>query len=416
MTEHVDRALSLLLGSMLVIAGTASAQVNTPAAESNTTATSNTSRLMIIDIPREPTAASANDSLPQHFQEMLADPQLRQKEINRRVGQLRPQYPDFARVLRIDASTEAKVMALLADASLARDVRVLTLRDPERGQQEARSYDQRISDIAQIIGSNQLDAYLDYERTRGTHSQIQYFDASLPASSKLAAAQKDAMVPLLTAASRQQRRAARLAPNLERIVSRALLEKLTTDLRQGGTQLLNSSTIYSNENDVRLSEAADPALLEQLSRILDTEQLRRYREQQVQRVANLRSSAEQLRRDAGAGLNLPPLPAPTPTASVPNLKLQIRVRVNGVELSRIVTSARGSAVSVDGPQGLQVEIQPVGSTGQQLVVELALYEPASRGRRLVGDILGSPIRHHSAAAAGQPLTQSLRSALRAQEL
>jgi hypothetical protein len=138
----------------------------------------------------------------------------------------------------------------------------------------------------------------------------------------------------------------------------------------------------------RWAEVSARALQERLSPILTAEQLRLYSEQRAQQTASLRTRVEQMRRDAGIGSE-ELLAAQNASQSAPptgTVQLHIMMRINGVELTRTVTSTRGGTVEFNGPGGLLIRAQPVSSGDEQLSIELELelYEPANSGRRLVG--------------------------------
>jgi hypothetical protein len=325
------------------------------------------------------------------LREQLADPKQREALVKERLLSQRVSNPDLGRVLRIDADTQAKLLALLVDQALANE-----LRDgPFTGnygssamdgmQQAAENYNQQIGEITKLLGPLRLDAYLDYDRTRAARNRVEDFASSLADSQRLTGEQKDALVAGFAEDEARQLRGSRLGLGIGRVLGQMPRgQPSPDDLKQRSLML----QIYLNEQTIRQRAITDRDTLARLPQVLSPEQTRAYGAQQARQLAELRTRTDALRRDAGVGPNelLPPEDvAPLNT----NLRLQVNVNINGQAVSSAGTT-RGAPVSFAGPDGLWVEAEPSLLDADNLSVELRFYESAQGGRRLVGSTLVRP--------------------------
>ena len=359
-------------------------------------------------LQRLDTDAATEQAVPldeQHakLREQLANPKQRAALLNERLQQQRAANPDLARVLRIDAATETKLLALLVDHSLTNALRESSPNAGDGGsvvdlmQQDVVTYDQQIGEITKLLGPQRLDTYLDYDLTRAARQRVEEFAASLTDPNRLKNQQKDALVDLLAEEDARLARGSRLG-----IGANGVLADVTAAGRsspQERERRLLLLRIYVNEQMLRQAEAADRQMLERLPQVLSPEQTRAYGSLRAQQRAELRMRTDALRRDAGVESN-DLVPADAPRGLDAELRLQIDVSINGNALTRTMTT-RGETVSFTGPEGLWVEAEPTLLDADVLSVELRFYESAAKGLRLVGrSLVRRNISNAQSEAAG----------------
>jgi len=428
MTKRPEPARLLIsAGALLLWAAAAFAQSSTPAAPATLDARENGVLVPVPDptlsgeiksgTPQQPNImvlqrldggdsgepAMQFDAQRAQLREQLADPKQRAAIVKERLLQQRASNPDLARVLRIDAGTEAQLLALLVDQALANELRDGPLSTTYTGsftdvlQQEAEDYNQQIGEITKLLGPQRVDAYLDYDRTRTARNRVEDFAAALADPYRLTNEQKDALVALFTAEEARQIRGSWLGMGAGRILRDMSSTQRSVDAIQRRSLLLQ---IYIDEQMIRQTETADREMLERLPQVLSPEQTRAFGARQARQLAELRARTDVLRRDAGVGANELLAPEESPPLNA-NLRLQINLNVNGTASNRTVTT-RGTAVGFAGPEGLWVEVEPTLLDAENLSVELRFYESARGGRRLVGRIGTRP----TLANAPSPTAQS----------
>lgn len=315
------------------------------------------------------------------LREQVADPEQRRQAIAVRAAAQRLTRPDFARVLGIDAELAERLLALLGEQELDRQLRA---ESPGRGgsavmlEDEIQEYDAQMSQIAALIGEARLDAYLEYENTLGARLQVYRFNRSLPPASRLTDAQQDTLVALVAEAEPRRMQwwiqAGNDSPPPSGRPRDAQREALLYNIR-------------SSELMARNMAMVDRELVTRLQQFLTPEQTRAYAAQQAAQVSALRARAQQQRRKAGLGPNELIEPgdfAPAPAAPA-NVRLELMLRTGGQQLTQTVISARGAPVSATGPDGLRVELQPAQlAASKALQVELKFYEAGRAAPRLIG--------------------------------
>jgi hypothetical protein len=356
----------------------------------------------------------------QALREQLADPEQRQQLLAERIERLRASSPDLGRVLRIDTSTEERLLVLLVNQELSdefrpnpfADIRPRTLQAMAASSatsvaREAALYDQHMLQIGKLIGARRLDRYVDYVRTRNTRLQIERLDARLPFAIKLSAAQKDAAVPIFAVDA--IRRAQLSVPSVSPMATILGANRPVPPPADDSNQRIQLYNLHNAERQVWITESANQALLRELSKVLTAEQVQAYSQQQAEDLQQLRSREQSLRHDSGLdaeehlqGYGGKPAPAVFITG---NVKLKIRVRVNGNEVTKVATSKRARAVTFSGPAGLWVSAQPALIGSSTLKIELELYEKVGGARRLLGasssyQIFGMPERDGSVMNGG----------------
>jgi hypothetical protein len=355
----------------------------------------------------------------QRLREQMADPEQRERDFQARLQALRDGSPDFARVLRIDAAAEEKLLRLLVDEQLSkqfqpnpftglgpRGLAVMAEEGKSAVEKEAFEYDEKIRAITGIIGAARLDAYLDYTRTRDARQQVERFHGGLPAPLALSDERKDALAwviadeeeqrsqlmpvraPLLSVLAGSRLGPSILAPGIvgPSTVRPALVPTASDAEVQRRMQLYN---LRNSQLLLGTTEAANQRILEKLAEFLSREQLAEYARLQDAGIARMRERSEELRVALGLGPEEElPTDTPQPQLEVPapagNTELRMRVRINGLEVTKTLTSRGGRSVRFTGPQALTVEVLPSLTAPNTLKVDVRFYESVRRGRRLVG--------------------------------
>jgi hypothetical protein len=323
----------------------------------------------------------------------LADPEQRAQALAQRIEQQRASNRDLVTVLRLDSRTEDKLIALLADQQLSRELQppfYITsassdgkLYNPMLD--DATRYTQRMQEIARIIGAARLDDYVDYERKLGFRTLVMAFDAVLPDEGKLTFEQRNALTDLFYDQSYRSNQGFRgfgrlLALNLNASVAE----------RDRRMQIQN---IASNERNVSTMEAANRELLERAAAILTPEQTKALAASKQRELDQQRAWTQAQRKALGIAPDetledLEDDVAPPSPPISKNLRLTINLMVNETQVVKQLTSIRGGSVSFNAPEGLLVEVRPYVQ-GQQLYTDIKFYENMRGGRRMIGQMGGS---------------------------
>jgi hypothetical protein len=307
-------------------------------------------------------AAEGYQQYQQQLREALANPQQRPQLIAQRTQEQRQFNADLARAVGLDAGTYEKLLAMLVDETFANQLRSRPESPEAALEQDTRLYDEHVLDVAKIIGAERIEAYVDFNSTLGGRIQAEQFDALLPATAKLSVAQKQVLAPLLT--DRVS------APSLS--IGNAFERVKTAAAGSDEKRFLQLNDIVTQEETARIQEAANREQLQRVAAVLTAEQAKIF---------------EQRLRDA-AGVSLEELPNPSIDAVPPQVlqaaaRLELKLSINGTEVTQTLTT-RGDAATVNGPEGLLIEVRPsqVGPLG--LGIALKFYDPTSNGRRLIG--------------------------------
>ena len=332
------------------------------------------------------------------LRQQLADPAQRSKLRAERAQQHRAQLPDIARVVGMDAKTEARLLDLLADRQLAGELVpspwATTDTSPstqesidERARQATVDYTRDMDEIAALLGAEApMERYVDYQQALQHRLRVERFSSRLPVAQQLSFDQKNRMVGVLMEQEQRDReRARRLQPQLP-------LGDLG-NTREERDRNMAEYLIVANERAMANREAADRDLLQQLTSVLSPPQSAAFASMLQEQTAAARRASQAQRSELGIGPDqqiqsrgVPAAPLPALTA---NVRLTIDITVNGTRTSHSLQSVRGGAVSFDGA-GLTVKARPYLNRDQTLALEYSFYEPIpGGGRRLAGISFGN---------------------------
>ncbi len=319
----------------------------------------------------------------ERLRQSLADPQRRAEIRADRIRQARIERPELARVLQVDTATEERLFNLLADHQLSIELQP----DPNPYVPEApdlnpllsvaQEHTQRMREIGAIVGTDKLDAYVDYISTVQWRQAVEHFDATLPTANQLAFEQKDALVVLMYQDG--LRRGAR--PGLGHPQQFPPTSGVTRAERRRQMEL---QTLSLNEASRLRVEADQLGFVEQARSLLTVQQAEVFAAQQQLEVDRARAERERDRRALGLSLDEPlpqPVAAPVLTA---NLRLQLELDVNATHTAQTLRSVRGASVSFAGPEGLWVQARPALIDRDTLELELRFFETRNNERRLLG--------------------------------
>ena len=258
----------------------------------------------------------------QKLRERLADPKQRAQVRAERIQEVSTRNPDLARVLQLDARTAEQLLSLLADQRISQELGSNPLMMAGRMSSNENSmlpaaleYNQRMSEIQQVIGSKALDDYVAYQESVQQRQSVDELNTALPGAAKLTGKQKDALVSLLQESERRRlENMARNPPGLRGFTD--FFSKPREELARS----LKVRNITSNEAEALRKETENRELQQRVVQILSPEQAKAFAAQRQADIDSLRAWTQEQRRALGVGPDQPlELPDDQASATRPEL-------------------------------------------------------------------------------------------------
>lgn len=327
------------------------------------------------------------------MRERLDDPQQRMSIRAEQRARMLSSHRDIGEVLRLDATTEEKLIELATDLEMDRFDRFYP-RTPAQSQDQlwsdllvqAEQETQHIEKIRQLLGPEKLDRYQAYAATVHERAQVARFQERLDTPHKLNVEQRERLAMLYREHLHRE-----FAKNQSPFSPRSRLGEEMRDMpsREELERHSRLQMIASNQASWRRSAQSNEQLRQQASAFLTAPQLAVFAQMQREHADEVRRWTENARVQAGLSPEIPARPEPAEqgvrTPVVKQVKLSIKVTVNRNEPIYFThVGNNGEPVTFAAADGLLVQATPTLYDDDFFDVGVAYYEQASTGRRLIG--------------------------------